>query len=192
MWQPLHNMWAFTTLWAIKLCYRIFSTNNLSLRLKPRSTSACAFNNVKTILTIIGKFFNRKVSFKYLIKSSSNLAFDLSNSWKYILFSFTTVYRHVFFSASLATVDVITVAINTLLWHTTKGFFNIHQAFQPYLLGLRTFYITENKKSLKLRGCKVRVQSFFASILNACNLGSVIFSFCFNARNSWFMEKTKL
>ena len=189
MWQPLRP---FTTLWAIKLCYCIFSTNNLSLSLKPRSTSACAMNNVKTILTISGKFFNRKVSFKYLIKGPSNLAFDLSNSWKYILFSFTTVYRHVFFSASLATVDVITVAINTLLWHTTKGFFNIHQAFQPYLLGLRTFYITENKKSLKLRGCKVRVQSFFASILNACNLGSVIFSFCLNARSSWFMEKTKL
>ena len=135
MWQPLHNMWAFTALWAIKLCYCIFSTNNLSLRLKPCSTSACALNNVKTILTISGKFFNRKVSFKYLIKSSSNLAFDLSNSWKYILFSFTTVYRHVLnsFSESLATDDVIMVAINKLLWHTMKGFFNIFIGFKNFL-----------------------------------------------------------
>ena len=78
--------------------------------MKPHSTSTCPWDNVNKILTINVKFLNRTVSLKYLIKNSSRLSFDLSNSRKYILLSFTTVYRRIFlysFSASLATDDVI-------------------------------------------------------------------------------------
>ena len=143
--------------------------------------SAFRWANVNIIWTISIKFVYWKVPFNSLIKYSSSLPFNSSNSQKYIFFSFTTLKRISLYSCSvqLASDNVIWLESTSFWIRRWKSFSHtlaISAIFiglkWPYLLGLSILNIVQNKK---LMDCLK---------LSGCNILSVIFPFCFNAGNS--------